>query len=81
MSGDLDGIPEIPPPEPEFAIRLTPSEAETVVDALRGWVHFQSREDPQTAATTPVNDCDPWPSDMSAVADKIELAMREAIER
>jgi hypothetical protein len=82
VSGEWpDGIPEIPPEEPEFPILLTPSEAETVIDGLRGWVHFQAKEDPETAAQTPVPDCDPWPSDMSAVADKIELAMREAIER
>lgn len=67
--------------KPEFTIRLTLSEAETVVNGLRGWVHHQVTEDPWVAAQTPVQDCDPWPGDMSAVADKIELAWREATDR
>lgn len=68
----------ISPSEPQFAILLTPSEAAIAVDGLRGWVHFQAREDPRTAATTPAPDADPWPDEISAVADKIDLFMREA---
>jgi hypothetical protein len=78
VGGILDGFPETPPEEPEFAILLTPSEASTVVNGLRGWVHFQAKEEQNTVAEIPIQDHDPWPGDMSAVADKIELVMREA---
>jgi len=61
-------------PGPEVAIRLSPDEATTVVNALRGEALRQHPE--MVAAIGP--DYDPWPSDMAAVADKIELAMREA---
>jgi ribonuclease HI len=67
------------PREPEvITVRLTISEAEVVINGLRGWVHRQVHEDPRTAAQTPVEDEDPWPEDMAAVADRIELAWREA---
>jgi hypothetical protein len=77
--GDGREPPEVPDDyqEPEFPVLLTPGEAQAAVDGLRGWVRFQAREDPRTAAQTPEPDSDPWPGDMAAVADKVELALRE----
>jgi hypothetical protein len=66
------------PPAREYIVRLTAEEAETAVNGLRWSAHHQDAEG--YAPTTPLPDSDPWPDDMSAVADKIALAVLEALE-
>jgi hypothetical protein len=65
---------------PEYTIRLTPTEAEVIINGLRGWAHHQQMNDPGCELDIPLQDEDPYPGDLAAVADKVELAMREAAE-
>jgi hypothetical protein len=60
---------------------LTPSEAEIIINGLRGWARFRAATDPDAEQDIPCQDHDPWPEDMAEVADKIQLAMQEATER
>src|SRR5438477_654675 len=66
--------PGIPPPELEFAIELSPSDADIVVRALRGEVHRQiaGEEDYSwLAATIPLPGSGAWSGEIPFVADKI----------
>jgi hypothetical protein len=75
---DLPDLPDYPDP-PSYPIEITADDAEIIVNGLRGWAQQQQRTDPESEEPPPY-DFDPFPGDLAALADKIELAMREALD-